>query len=156
MNCKQVILYLLIQSSVISVLTAQQVAFTDSELVEKILRKEYHLYYSKDVIDKKFVRLLKKEEKFDLTLAEPGQDFNFTDMSIDGFPNKSLIMVGKSLDQIGFVLYENGGNARYNVCLIYRTKKNKYEIEAIRLSNDINSLEKLKNAIACKNFVVLK
>lgn len=155
-NCKRVVLYLLIQTFVVGALTAQQMVFTDSELVEKILSKEYRLYYSKDVIDKKLVRLLKKEEKFDLTLANPGQDFNFTDMVIDGLPNKRLIMVGKSLDQTGFVLYENGGNTRYNVCLIYRREKNKYVIGAIRLSNDISSLEKLKNAITYKDFVVLK
>lgn len=157
MKYKKIVLILIISFSFGKLSLGQHLKDVGIELSDDLLNREYNIFYSSKEIDKQLVRLLKKEEKMELIIANPDEEFNRTDVIITGLPNKRLIMVGKNLGNVNFVLYENGGNALYNVCFIYkRTKKNHYDIVALRLSNDIISLEKLKDAIRAKKFILLK
>jgi hypothetical protein len=45
-----------------------------------------------------------------MAIAEPGQDFNRTDMSQEGRPGHRLIVAGRTAE-VGFVLFESGGDA---------------------------------------------
>jgi len=157
MKYQKVILILIIGFSFVKLSLGQHLKDVGIELSDDLLNREYNIFNSTKEIDKQLVRLLKKEKKMELILVNPGEEFNKTDVIIRGLPNKRLIMIGKNLDNVNFILYENGGNALYNVCFIYkRTKKNHYNIVALRLSNDINSLEKLKDAIRVKKFIASK
>ena len=156
MKYQKIILTLIISFSFVKLSLGQHLKNVDKELSGDLLNWEYKIFNSTKEIDKHLVRLLKKEKKIELILVNPDEEFNKTDVIIPGLPNKRLIMIGKNLDNANFILYENGGNALYNVCFIYkRTKKNHYDIVALRLSNDINSLEKLRDAIRVKKIIAL-
>jgi hypothetical protein len=97
-------------------------------LINDMLVNRYELFFTKDKIDRALIKKLKRDRKVDLSMVNPNEEFNKTDMVIKGFPNKRLIFVGKGQDHSEFLFYENGGNALYNICLIYRkSKKNHYE-----------------------------
>lgn len=127
-----------------------------SILADSFLNFEYKSFNSFNKIDKHFLSLLKSEKRVDLSMVNPRQEFNKTDVVIKGLPNKRLIMIGKSINQVNFILYENGGNTIYNVCFIYKKiRKGYYDIAVLRLKNDVNSMEKLRDAIQLKKFIVI-
>lgn len=117
----------------------------------------YNLFYSTDAIDSKLIRYLKKADGFELLLTNPGIEFNKTDVIIKGLPNKRLIFVGKSAERSNFILYETGGNAPYLTCLIYRKNgKKKFNVSAIRLQDEIKSMNDLKRLIEEGKYLMLK
>jgi hypothetical protein len=156
MRYQRLISLLIIPYAFAKLSVAQHLTDTGAALADDLLRVEYKIFNSKKEIDKNLKSLLKKERNMDLELVNPGEEFNRTDMVIEGLPNKRLIIIGKSSEQIDFILYEHGGNALYNVCLIYKkTKKKHYDIVGLRFNSEINSLEKLRDAIRLKKFVAI-
>ena len=133
-----------------------QAARTDSSLIGNLLSGEYDLFYSTDAIDKKLKQILKNTMNWDLTLVNPDEVYNVTDVVIQGLPDKRLILGGKSSASVDFFIYESRPG-RGNVCLIYqRNAKNKFRIAALRLDDDINSFERLRKAIVDKDYEVIE
>jgi len=126
------------------------------DLAETFINYEYNTFNSADKIDKKFKSLFKTEKGVDLSMANPEQEYNRTDVTVNGLYDKRLIIIGKSPNGMNFILYENGGNALYNICLIFKeTKKRYYSVSVLRLAPEINSIEKLREATKSKDYTIL-
>lgn len=137
-------------------LFCQSVTKFDSTLIEKVANENFIFFYSIKELDCHFLNYLKKKKEFNIEIVEPFQEFNTTDMQIHGFPNKRLIVHGKGKLNTNFILYEVGGNALHNVCLIYERKSKKnYDFFTVRLDIDVRDFTKLKTALKKGNYTVL-
>lgn len=155
MKYLKIVFCFIIQFAFSQLCFAQHIA-DKSMLANSFLNFEYKIFNSFNKIDKHFLSLLKSEKGVDLSMVNPGQEYNKTDVVIKGLPNKRLLMIGKSIKQVNFVLYENGGNAVYNICFVYKKiRKGYYDIAVLRLDNDVNSMEKLRDAIHLKKFTAI-
>jgi hypothetical protein len=155
MKYLKIVFCFIIQFAFLQLCFAQHI--TDKSIIaDSFLNFEYKIFNSFDEIDKHFLRLLKSEKGVDLSMVNPGKEYNKTNVVIKGLPNKRLIMIGKSIKKVNFVLYENGGNAVYNICFVYKKiKRRYYDIAVLRLDNDIDSMEKLRDAIQLKKFTTI-
>lgn len=148
--------YICLVFSLPSSLFCQTVTTFDSTLIQKIANDNFSFFYSVKELDAHFLNYLKKRKKFNIEIVEPFQEFNTTDMQIQGFPNKRLIVHGKGKLNTNFILYEVGGNALHNVCLIYQRKsKRNYDFSTVRLDTDVTDFTKLKTALEKGNYIVL-
>lgn len=156
MNYISLYIILLAHFGITNVNVAQDLKDPGTTLLENMLSQEFRVFNRVDKIDPRFLKFMKKKMNVELSFVNPEEPFNSTDMVIEGLPNKRLIISGTGVSQTDFILLENGGNALYNSCFIYKErKKGYYDILVLRFNPDINSLEKLRNAIRSKEFTVL-
>jgi hypothetical protein len=122
------------------------------DIVEEASKKEYSSHYSKNEIDKKLIKYLLKEKKFNLQMVNPGDMYNPTDVYVAGLPDKQLIVYGKSEENLNCILYNERGNKSTNSCLLYKKKNNVYSVSFLSVQSSINDLEKLKLALKNRNY----
>ena len=147
-----IVVIFFIQNNIHSQITST----SDSSMLQSITTGKFSLFYSVNKIESQFLRFLKNRKDFNLEMVEPFQEFNKTDIQVDGFPNKRLIVLGCGNLNTNFILYESGGNALYNVCIVFKKKgRNKYDFTLIRLDTDVVDFDHLRAALEMKKFSIL-
>lgn len=114
--------FLLIYFLIILSLPARAALFTDYELLKDIISPNPFVHYSVKHIPKAVKKAYKRKYRFALELAEPGAEYNTTDVVYEGEPSGRLIFLGVTAHHSGFVLYEIRGVKTQCQMLYYRMK----------------------------------
>jgi hypothetical protein len=94
---------------------------------------------------------MKKERNFDLIMADTGRLLNPTDMTIEGFPDKRIIVTGKGSNGLNFILFEYGENLTHNTCILYKKQsRNKYLVTILNVQDSIKTVKQLKTLCSSK------
>lgn len=144
---KRLIIFLLV-----SLIGMQSIA-QSNDLIDSISSCNFKVSYSINDIDKKFLSYLKSVKKIDFKIVNRYQIFNESDAIDRNLPNKRLVFFAKSEGGIQTIVYEQGGNAKQLLCLIYKKiKKKQYLFELLRLEVYVSDLESLKKSISDRKF----
>lgn len=150
-----VILFLVVMSC-----TSQRdyLDYNEHKLNVDFISSKFKVYYDMDQIPSSFLKYKKSHERSSLTLVNPGENYNTTDLHYQGEKNAELVLYGESKGGIGILLYKMGGYyGEHKRCDIFREiSKNRYislhyildynvvDIEGIKLyvKNKIQSIRR--------------
>jgi len=153
MNYKIVIILFISLKSALTV-QSQKVDSSKIKLIEDVMTNEYKIYYSKEKVDKRFLKYLKKKRHVDMEMVNPGELYNETDVVMDNFPMLRLILFGKGGNGTNLILYESGGgNASFTYALIYKRYNRFYNTVLIR-TKKLYTIDKFKEAIKNKQYEI--
>ena len=132
--------------------TAQHIG--DKELLQEIVESQPTLTFSVNGISKKVKTKYKERFNIPLNLANPGSDYNKTDVAYKNEPIGMLLFSGTTTNNLGFILFEVKGITSQCYFTYYRIKrKNVIQMENLILKKQPSSFEDLKQLIFSKEFL---